>query len=77
MRFIGNILWFIFGGLLSGLAWIIVGIVWCITVIGIPIGTQCFKFAKVAIWPFGNWLCGCRGTVVRDNCRDSFRKTVL
>lgn len=53
MRFIGNILWFIFGGLLSGLAWILAGILWCITIVGIPIGTQCFKFAKIAIWPFG------------------------
>ena len=53
MRFIGNILWFIFGGLFSGLAWILAGILWCITIVGIPIGTQCFKFAKIAIWPFG------------------------
>lgn len=53
MRFIGNILWFVFGGFLSGLAWIIVGIVWCITIIGIPIGKQCFKFAGLSFWPFG------------------------
>ena len=53
MRFFGNILWFIFGGLLSGLAWILAGVLWCITIVGIPIGTQCFKFAKIAIWPFG------------------------
>lgn len=53
MKFIGNILWFIFGGLFSGLAWIIVGILWCITIIGIPIGKQCFKFAGLSFWPFG------------------------
>ena len=57
MQLIGNILWFIFGGLLSGLAWMLAGILWCVTVIGIPIGTQCFKFAKVAIWPFGKEPC--------------------
>ncbi len=45
MRTIGNILWFIFGGLLGGLAWIFAGCIWCITIIGIPVGLQCFKFA--------------------------------
>lgn len=44
MRTIGNILWFIFGGLLGGLAWIFAGCIWCITIIGIPVGLQCFKF---------------------------------
>ena len=28
-------------------------ILWCITIIGIPIGTQCFKFASLAFFPFG------------------------
>ena len=53
MRLMGNILWFIFGGFLSGLAWIAAGCLWCITIIGIPIGLQCFKFAGLAFWPFG------------------------
>ena len=53
MRFIGNILWFIFGGLVSGMAWVLSGVLWCITVIGIPLGLQCFKFATVSFWPFG------------------------
>ena len=53
MKTIGNILWFIFGGLLGGLAWIFAGCIWCITIIGIPVGLQCFKFATLAFWPFG------------------------
>ena len=53
MRAIGNILWFIFGGLLGGLAWIFAGCIWCITIIGIPVVLQCFKFATLAFWPFG------------------------
>ena len=53
MRLIGNFLWFVFGGLLSGLAWVIAGCIWCITVVGIPIGLQCFKFATLSFWPFG------------------------
>ena len=53
MNFIGNILWFICGGLISGLSWLAAGILWCITIIGIPIGIQCFKFAGLSFWPFG------------------------
>ena len=53
MRTIGNIFWFIFGGLLGGLAWVFAGCIWCITIIGIPVGLQCFKFATLAFWPFG------------------------
>jgi uncharacterized membrane protein YccF (DUF307 family) len=29
------------------------GLLWCITIIGIPIGRQCFKFASLAFAPFG------------------------
>ena len=54
MRTIGNILWFIFGGLLGGLAWIFAGCIWCITIIGIPVGLQCFKFATLAFWEMSN-----------------------
>lgn len=53
MNFLGNVLWFIFGGFLSGLSWIFAGFIWCITIIGIPIGSQCFKFASLAFCPFG------------------------
>ena len=48
MSILGNILWFICGGLLSGLSWVLVGCLWCISIIGIPIGLQCFKFAGLA-----------------------------
>ena len=53
MSLLGNILWLIFGGLLSGISWIIAGCLCCITVIGIPLGIQCFKFASLAFCPFG------------------------
>ena len=52
MKTIGNILWFIFGGFLSGLSWWLSGLIWCITVIGIPYGRQCFKFASLSFSPF-------------------------
>ena len=53
MRTLGNILWFLFGGLVSGLMWLIFGMLWCVTIIGIPYGIQCFKFAQISFWPFG------------------------
>ena len=53
MRIIGNIIWFIFGGIILGLSWALFGIIWCITIVGIPVGLQCFKFASLAFFPFG------------------------
>ena len=63
MKIIGNILWFVFGGFLSGLSWVLAGCLWCITIIGIPIGTQCFKFAGLAFFPFGKEVVYGGGTI--------------
>lgn len=53
MNLLGNIIWLIFGGLIAALAWVIVGVILCITIIGIPFGLQFFKLAKLVLWPFG------------------------
>lgn len=53
MSVLGNIIWFICGGFAGGLAWSIAGLIWCVTIIGIPFGRQCFKFASLAFFPFG------------------------
>lgn len=53
MGCLGNLLWFIFGGFALGFSWLLVGLLWCITIIGIPIGVQCFKLAGLAFFPFG------------------------
>ena len=54
----GNILWFIFGGFLSGLelaiANALLGLILCATIVGIPFGLQYFKIAKLALAPFGS-----------------------
>lgn len=34
------------------MGWLFSGIIWCITIIGFPIGKQCFKFASLAFVPF-------------------------
>lgn len=53
MSLIGNIIWFLFGGFVGGVAWALVGVLWCLSIIGIPVGIQCFKFAKLSFFPFG------------------------
>lgn len=53
MSCLGNLLWFIFGGCISGLSWMLAGCLWCISIIGIPYGIQCFKFAPMSFFPFG------------------------
>ncbi|HKL79047.1 MAG TPA: YccF domain-containing protein [Mobilitalea sp.] len=53
MGCLGNMLWFIFGGFFIGLSWLIIGCLWCVSIVGIPIGLQCFKFAGLSFFPFG------------------------
>lgn len=63
MGCLGNILWFFCGGLLGGLSWFLAGILWCITIVGIPVGMQCFKFAGLSFFPFGKEVDFGGGTV--------------
>ena len=53
MSCLGNLIWFLVGGVWQGLSWLLAGLLWCITIVGIPIGLQCFKFASLAFFPFG------------------------
>ncbi len=53
MRILLNILWIICGGLISALGFWFAGIIWCITVVGIPVGVQCFKLSSISLNPFG------------------------
>ncbi|WP_024615678.1 YccF domain-containing protein [Clostridium sp. Ade.TY] len=53
MSCLGNIIWIIFGGLFNSIGWLLIGVLWCITIIGIPVGLQCFKMAKLQLAPFG------------------------
>jgi len=48
-----NILFIIFGGFLAVFN-VILGIVLCVTIIGIPFGKQCFKLARLRFAPFGS-----------------------
>lgn len=52
MRLIGNIIWFVFGGVLVALEYFISSLLLMITIIGIPFGLQTLKMAGLALWPF-------------------------
>lgn len=53
LRLIGNILWFVLGGFIMGLAWWLVGIIAFISIVGIPWGRACFVIGSFTFWPFG------------------------
>jgi len=53
MSILGNLIWLIFGGFCIFLMYILSGLIFCITIIGIPWGIKCFQMAILALWPFG------------------------
>ena len=54
MKLIGNILWLVFTGFWFAVCYFVLGLVLCVTIVGIPLGLQLFKFARLAFWPFGS-----------------------
>lgn len=62
MNTIGNLIWLLFGGLISAFGYLFGGLILCLTVIGIPFGLQCFKLAAFVLWPFGRMAVGTQGS---------------
>ena len=56
LRLILNVLWLVLSGFWMALAYVVAGVLMCITIIGIPFGIQAFKLAGYALWPFGRAL---------------------
>ena len=54
MKTFGNIIWFVFGGVLVAVEYVISSIGLMVTIVGIPFGLQSLKMAELALWPFGN-----------------------
>ncbi len=67
VNFLCNIIWFVLAGVWLALGWAFFGVLWCISIVGIPVGVLCcitvvgipaglqsFKFAKLALMPFGS-----------------------
>lgn len=62
MKTIGNIIWLIFGGLLTAVEYILASLVMMITIIGIPFGLQTLKLGILALWPFGKTVTDSGGS---------------
>ena len=55
--FLVNLIWIVFFGWEMALGNLIVGCIWCITIVGIPFGRQFFKMARLSFMPFGARAC--------------------
>lgn len=70
MKFLGNIIWLVFGGFAIFLEYMLAGLALCITIVGIPFGIQSFKLGILALWPFGqqieymDYAPGCLSTLM-------------
>lgn len=53
IRLVLNILWFVFGGWISGLLWLLGGAILAITVVGLPWAFSAWRIASYSFWPFG------------------------
>ncbi|KHA59546.1 membrane protein [Vibrio variabilis] len=58
LRVLGNIIWFLCGGVIMGLAWWLVGLLCFISIIGIPWGRACFVMGNFSFFPFGQEVIG-------------------
>ena len=56
MRAIGNIIWFVCGGLWSGLLWYVAGLLAALSIVGLPWARACFLLGRFTLWPFGREL---------------------
>jgi len=53
IRLVLNILWFVMGGWISGLLWLLGGLLLALTVVGLPYTGAAWRIAGFAFWPFG------------------------
>jgi len=53
MGAIGNLIWFVCGGVFMGLGWWLAGLLALVTIVGIPWAKACFVIGQFAFFPFG------------------------
>ena len=53
VSFLLNVVWFLISGWILALGNFLIGVLLCVTIIGIPFGKQFFKIAKLSLRPFG------------------------
>ena len=53
MRFVGNVIWFVFGGAILALVWLMGAVVFAISIVGLPLTRAALEMAKMSAFPFG------------------------
>lgn len=53
MRFAGNVIWFIFGGAITALFWLLGALIFAVSIVGLPLTRSAIEMAKLSAWPFG------------------------
>lgn len=53
MRVIGNLLWWVFGGLEAAVGYFTGSLAIALTIVGIPVALQTLKLGLLCLWPFG------------------------
>lgn len=61
MNTVLNVLWLIFGGLVTGIGWLMAAVILVITIVGIPWAKAAATIGLFSFWPFG------REAVARDD----------
>lgn len=67
MSAIGNLFWFVLGGVFMGLGWWLVGLLAFVSIIGIPWGKACFVIGQFAFFPFGKEAVNRRDLSQKDD----------
>ncbi|KKB12389.1 membrane protein [Devosia geojensis] len=66
MRFAGNVIWFVLGGAVTGLIWLIGAAVFAVTIIGLPLTRAAVEMAKMSAFPFGKEVVHIRELDARE-----------
>lgn len=53
MRILGNLIWWLFGGLEAAIGYFTGSLALACTIVGIPVAWQTFKIGLLCLWPFG------------------------
>jgi len=66
VRFAGNVIWFVLGGAVIALIWLLGAVVFAISIIGLPLTRAALEMAKLSAWPFGRDVVHVRELDQRD-----------
>ena len=67
MRLLGNLIWFVCGGLVMGLGWFLLGLLMFVSILGIPWGRACFMLGGFCLWPFGREIVSRKALTGQDD----------